>query len=171
MSIVGIGGVGAVVAEMLTRCGIGKLILYDYDKVEIANMNRLFYTPQQVGLTKVQAAKETLNGINPKVQIEVYSHNITTVENYKLFMEKIQTGSLTGGNIDVVLSCVDNYAARMSINCACNELGQIWFESGVSEDALSSHIQIIIPGETGCFACASPLAFVEDTEKNIKREG
>ena len=45
ISIVGVGGVGAVVAEMLTRCGIGKLILYDYDTVEIANMNRLFYTP------------------------------------------------------------------------------------------------------------------------------
>jgi len=43
--IVGIGGIGAVVAEMLTRCGVGKLILYDYDHVEIANMNRLFYTP------------------------------------------------------------------------------------------------------------------------------
>lgn len=44
--IVGVGGVGSVVAEMLTRCGIGKLIIYDYDKVELANMNRLFYTPQ-----------------------------------------------------------------------------------------------------------------------------
>jgi len=44
--IVGVGGVGAVAAEMLTRCGIGKLIIYDYDKVELANMNRLFYTPQ-----------------------------------------------------------------------------------------------------------------------------
>ena len=37
------GGVGSVTAEMLTRCGIGKLILFDYDKVELANMNRLFF--------------------------------------------------------------------------------------------------------------------------------
>ena len=58
--IVGVGGIGAVAAEMLARCGIGKLVIYDYDKVELANMNRLFYTPQQVGLKKVQAAKETL---------------------------------------------------------------------------------------------------------------
>jgi ubiquitin-like modifier-activating enzyme 5 len=34
------GGVGSVAAEMLTRCGVGKLLLFDYDKVEIANMNR-----------------------------------------------------------------------------------------------------------------------------------
>ena len=58
--IVGVGGIGAVAAEMLARCGTGKLVIYDYDKVELANMNRLFYTPQQVDLTKVQAAKETL---------------------------------------------------------------------------------------------------------------
>lgn len=39
----GVGGVGSVVAEMLTRCGIGKLVMYDYDKVELANMNRYIY--------------------------------------------------------------------------------------------------------------------------------
>jgi ubiquitin-like modifier-activating enzyme 5 len=43
--IVGVGGIGSVVAEMLTRCGIGKLILFDYDRVELANMNRMFYLP------------------------------------------------------------------------------------------------------------------------------
>lgn len=35
---------------------------------------------------------------------------------------------------------------------ACNELGQIWMESGVSENAVSGHIQLIIPGESACFA-------------------
>ena len=43
VAVVGIGGVGSVTSEMLTRCGIGKLILFDYDKVELANMNRLFF--------------------------------------------------------------------------------------------------------------------------------
>ena len=48
VAVVGVGGVGSVTSEMLTRCGIGKLILFDYDKVELANMNRLFF---QVSLT------------------------------------------------------------------------------------------------------------------------
>jgi ubiquitin-like modifier-activating enzyme 5 len=169
--IVGVGGVGSVVAEMLTRCGIGKLILYDYDTVELANMNRLFYTPHQVGLTKVDAAKETLLSINPKVVIEAYNKNITTNDNYTQLIDRIQHGSLTNGKIDLVLSCVDNYAARMSINAACNEFDQIWFESGVSEDAISGHIQVIVPGETACFGCATPLAVVEENEHTIKREG
>lgn len=36
VAIVGVGGVGSVAAEMLTRCGVGRLLLYDYDKVRVA---------------------------------------------------------------------------------------------------------------------------------------
>ena len=57
----------------------------------------------------------------------------------------------------------------MTINSICNRLNQIWFESGVSESALSGHIQVMVPGETGCFGCASPLALAEGTEGTIKR--
>jgi ubiquitin-like modifier-activating enzyme 5 len=156
--VVGVGGVGSVACEMLTRCGVGKLIIYDYDKVELANMNRLFFTPVQVGLSKVQAAKETLLLINPEVQIEDYNTNITTSEGFDHVNDRIQNGSISKCRIDLVLSCVDNYAARMTINTICNNLDQVWFESGVSEDALSSHIQFMVPGEVGCFMCASPLA-------------
>ena len=58
---------------------------------------------------------------------------------------------MTGGPVDLLLSCVDNYEARMAINTACNELSQTWFESGVAENAVSGHIQLIIPGVTACF--------------------
>ena len=63
-------------------------------------------------------------------------------------MGRISHGALGGGAVDLVLSCVDNFQARMSINQACNELGQTWFESGVSEDAVSGHIQLITPGQS-----------------------
>ena len=46
----------------------------------------------------------------------------------------------------------------------------MWFESGVSENAMSGHIQLLIPGETACFACAPPLVVVEGDEAKIKRE-
>jgi ubiquitin-like modifier-activating enzyme 5 len=87
--IVGIGGVGSVVAEMLTRCGIGKLILYDYDKVELANMNRMFYLPSHAGLAKVEAAKQSLSEINPDTEIECFNQNICTIENYNNFKQTI----------------------------------------------------------------------------------
>ncbi|XP_059476254.1 ubiquitin-like modifier-activating enzyme 5 [Neocloeon triangulifer] len=172
VAVVGVGGVGSVTAEMLTRCGVGKLILFDYDKVELANMNRLFFTPDQAGMSKVQAAAMTLQGINPDTQIETYNYNITTVENFDNFCKIINQGSLTGGPVDLVLSCVDNYEARMAINTACNELGQTWYESGVAENAVSGHIQLIIPGVTACFACAPPLVVASQIdEKTLKREG
>lgn len=173
VAIVGVGGVGSVTAEMLTRCGIGKLLLFDYDKVELANMNRLFFQPHQAGLSKVQAAEHTLRNINPDVLFEVHNYNITTVENFQHFMDRISNGGLEEGKpVDLVLSCVDNFEARMAINTACNELGQTWMESGVSENAVSGHIQLIIPGESACFACAPPLVVAANIdEKTLKREG
>lgn len=173
VAVVGVGGVGSVTAEMLTRCGIGKLILFDYDKVELANMNRLFFQPHQAGLSKVEAAEHTLGNINPDVSFETHNYNITTMDNFAHFMERISFGGLEEGKpVDLILSCVDNFEARMAINTACNELGQIWMESGVSENAVSGHIQLIIPGETACFACAPPLIVATNIdEKTLKREG
>ncbi|XP_049622490.1 ubiquitin-like modifier-activating enzyme 5 isoform X1 [Suncus etruscus] len=173
IAVVGVGGVGSVTAEMLTRCGIGKLLLFDYDKVELANMNRLFFQPHQAGLSKVEAAEHTLRNINPDVLFEVHNYNITTIENFQHFMDRISNGGLEEGKpVDLVLSCVDNFEARMAINTACNELGQTWMESGVSENAVSGHIQLIIPGESACFACAPPLVVAANIdEKTLKREG
>merc|ERR1711865_77950 len=68
--IIGVGGVGSVAAEMLTRCGVGKLLLYDCDTVELANMNRLFFQPWQAGMSKTDVASQTLKEINPDVEIE-----------------------------------------------------------------------------------------------------
>jgi len=170
--IVGVGGVGSVTAEMLARCGIGKLILFDYDKVEMANMNRLFFQPHQSGLSKVDAAANTLSFINPDVQFETHNYNITTMDNFPHFMTRVKEGGLTGGPVDLVLSCVDNYEARMAINCACNEVNQVWFESGVSENAVSGHIQYLIPGKTACFACAPPFVVATKIdEKTLKKDG
>ena len=87
--IVGVGGVGSVVAEMLTRCGIGKLILYDYDRVELANMNRMFYLPSQQGMAKVDAAKASLEQINPDVEIEAHNENICGLNEYDKFKQRV----------------------------------------------------------------------------------
>ena len=139
-------------AEMLTRCGVGKLLLFDYDKVELANMNRLFFQPHQAGLSKVDAAVKTLSFINPDVEFESHNYNITLVDHFDHFMDRLRNGGLGGRPINLLLSCVDNFEARIAINAACNELNQVWMESGVSENAVSGHIQLIMPGETACFS-------------------
>ena len=51
-------------------------------------------------------------------------------------------------------ACVSTHIllGRAHHSSACNELGQVWVESGVSENAVSGHIQLVKPGETACFA-------------------
>ncbi len=172
VAVVGMGGVGSVAGEMLTRCGIGRLLMYDYDKVELANMNRLFFRPEQCGMTKTDAAAQTLAGINPDVALESYTMNITTLQGFEDFKNSIIDPATGKSRVDLVLSCVDNYEARMTINQVCLELNQTWMESGVSEDAVSGHIQVVAPGETACFACCPPLVVASGIdEKTLKREG
>ncbi len=114
---------------MLTRCGVGKLLLFDYDKVELANMNRLFFRPDQVrsgadvsagesdmhaptpttnattqaGLTKTTAAKATLAAINPDVELEEHSYDVTSTANFEHFLARLQHGAKDGaGPVDLV---------------------------------------------------------------------
>ncbi|WIA43736.1 hypothetical protein OEZ86_010162 [Tetradesmus obliquus] len=172
VAVVGVGGVGSVAAEMLTRCGVGRLLLYDYDKVELANMNRLFFRPEQCGMTKTDAAAQTLRHINPDVAIESFTMNITTVDGFDQFKASVTHPESGTSRVDLILSCVDNYEARITINQVCLELQQTWMESGVSEDAVSGHIQTLIPGETACFQCVPPLVVASGIdERTLKREG
>lgn len=171
VAIIGVGGVGSVVAEMLTRCGIGKLILYDYDKVELANMNRLFFRPEQQGMTKVDAAKATLEGINPDTTIVPCTYNITHTDIYDTFVKDLTTGGVaTQTPVDLLLCCVDNFQARLTVNLVCLENNIHWMESGVAENAVSGHIQLLLPGVTPCYECCPPLV-VANGMPEAKREG
>lgn len=71
-----------------------QLLLFDYDKVELANMNRMFYMPQQAGTYKVDAAAKTLSFINPSVDIKSFNMNITTVQNFETFQNELMYVSL-----------------------------------------------------------------------------
>ena len=168
--VVGVGGVGSVAAEMLARCAIGKLILFDYDKVEMANMNRMFFTPDQVGMLKVDAAKDTIHKITlGQTEVIGLDGNICQIDMYEKFIDIIRKNQ--GDNL-IVLCCVDNYAARVTVNRACLETNQVWLESGVSETAMSGHIQFMNPGHSACFECAPPAIIASNgDEKNILRPG
>lgn len=54
--------------------------------------------------------------INPDVVIETYNYNITTVQNFEHFMTILTTKSLRNDRVDLILCCVDNFEARMSVN-------------------------------------------------------
>ena len=78
-------------------------------------MNRLFFRPDQAGLTKTIAAAQTLQDINPDVAVEGFTMNITTLKGFDDFKASV-CDDQGRSRVDLVLSCVDNYEARMTIN-------------------------------------------------------
>lgn len=87
------------------------------------------------------------------MELEDHAYDVTSTSHFEHFLGRLKSGGTDGASpVDLVLSCVDNYGARTAINQACNELGLPWMEAGVSEDAVSGHIQTLLPGRTG--ACS-----------------
>ncbi len=75
--ICGLGGLGSNIAIALARAGIGKLILIDFDKVDITNLHRQQYKVSQIGMYKTEALRENLKDMNPYLETEVHTICIT----------------------------------------------------------------------------------------------
>ena len=79
VAVCGLGGLGSNVAIALARAGIGKLILIDFDIVDITNLHRQQYKINQIGMSKTEALQDNLREINPYLETEI--HTIRLDEN------------------------------------------------------------------------------------------
>ena len=77
VAICGLGGLGSNIAIALARTGIGKLILIDFDRVDITNLHRQQYKADQIGMYKTEALSENLKEIAPYISLEVHTERIT----------------------------------------------------------------------------------------------
>lgn len=77
VAICGLGGLGSNIAAILARAGVGRLILIDFDKVDITNLHRQQYKANQIGMSKTDALSENLLEIAPYVVLETHSVCIT----------------------------------------------------------------------------------------------
>ena len=87
VGICGLGGLGSNIAIALARAGIGKLILIDFDKVDITNLHRQQYKASQVGMYKTEALRENLKEINPYFETEIQTVCVTE-ENAKELLKE-----------------------------------------------------------------------------------
>ena len=107
--IVGVGGLGSPVAEFLTRSGIGKLGIIDYDKVSLSNLHRQsLYETSHVGKSKVQVIKKTLNRINPNTKVQTYNLKLNN-NNFKKIIKKY----------DYIVDGSDNFKTKFLLNDFC----------------------------------------------------
>ena len=72
VGIAGCGGLGSNCAVALARVGVGRMIIADYDKVEISNLNRQYFFADQVGESKVLALKKNINRIDRLIKVETH---------------------------------------------------------------------------------------------------
>ena len=77
VAICGLGGLGSNIAIALARAGIGKLILIDFDRVDITNLHRQQYKADQIGMYKTDALADNLREIAPYIELEAHTERIT----------------------------------------------------------------------------------------------
>ena len=77
VAICGLGGLGSNIAIALARAGIGKLILIDFDRVDISNLHRQQYKASQIGMYKTDALADNLREIAPYIELEAHTERIT----------------------------------------------------------------------------------------------
>lgn len=89
VAICGLGGLGSNIALCLARAGIGKLILIDFDRVDITNLHRQQYKAAQVGQYKTEALAENLREIAPYLSLEIHTETLTE-ENTEALLQNAQ---------------------------------------------------------------------------------
>ena len=77
VAVCGLGGLGSNIAMALARAGIGRLILIDFDRVDITNLHRQQYKAEQIGMYKTVALAENLKEIAPYISLEIHTERIT----------------------------------------------------------------------------------------------
>ena len=151
VGIVGVGGLGCVSAEMAVRCGVGTISLFDFDTVEIVNLNRHMFKEKHIGQLKVEVASKILKKINPDVEIKCFIKDIMDPSFESKFETKIK-------EMDIILNGLDNIPAREYLNVKCILLNIPYIDAGASRSGLSGYVHPVIPYKTACAKCISSIA-------------
>jgi len=148
--IVGLGGLGSIVALECAHLGVGHLVLIDPDTVEESNLNRLIgATPASVGEPKVSVYAELCRTVSPEARVTAIRADILDGE--ALAMAK---------QSDLLLGCVDSHGARLVMNLLAVQYVIPFIDAGtgarLSDGKGLTHaggqVQLVLPG-LGCLQC------------------
>jgi len=152
IAIVGVGGLGSIIAENLIHMGFQNLILIDNDKLEISNLNRIVgakYQQAKEGMIKVEAIAAHLKAINPYCTIETFPINVHSEE-----AEKVLAFS------DWVIVATDNHASRFRVQEYAFKYYVPFISAGVNITIndniitdISGEVITIRIGDTICLDC------------------
>lgn len=104
--LVGAGGLGSLVGMYLAAAGVGTLLLNDFDRVDLGNLQRqIAHRTADIGRPKVDSAADTLRNLNPHVRVETYGRKLGEEE-----LEQLARRA------DLLIDASDNFATRHSLN-------------------------------------------------------
>jgi adenylyltransferase/sulfurtransferase len=139
--VAGTGGLGSPVLFYLAAAGVGNLVICDYDKIEITNLNRqILHQFKRIGELKVDSAREALTELNPFITIIPVKEKLTRKNAESII-----------GKPDIIIDCLDNFEARHIINRVSVKNWIPMVHAGVAE--LRGQITFMHPPETPCLAC------------------
>jgi molybdopterin-synthase adenylyltransferase len=137
VAVLGLGGLGGGVSEMLARTGVGHLTLIDGDVFEPSNLNRqLLSTEDLLGTAKALAAQKRIRAVNSTVQVKAihqYADKDTLYDMIK--------------NADLVVDCLDSIISRFMLQDAAKK-AQIPLVAGAIA-GVSGQVTVIFPQDKG----------------------
>lgn len=141
--IIGTGGLGAPAAMFLAAAGVGTIGLVDFDAVELSNLQRqIIHLTKDVGKPKVISGKETINEMNPDVEVAVYKEWVSSSNIKDIINDR---------DYDFIIDGTDNFPAKFLINDACVLTQKPFSHAGIIR--FQGQTMTYVPGQGPCYRC------------------
>ncbi len=135
VAVIGLGGLGGYLVELLSRVGVGHIRAVDGDLFEESNLNRQLLSERElIGCSKASAAAARVRRIAPDIEVEAVA----------AYLKENNAGELISG-CDIILDGLDNIPARRVLAAACAEAGLPYVYGAVSGWAAQAAISM--PGD------------------------
>lgn len=139
--VVGAGALGNEVLKNLALMGIGNILIADFDTIEDSNLSRsVLFRESDRGRSKSEVAAEAVKAMNPDVNVKAWHGDI----NYELGLGVFR-------HVDVIIGCLDNREARLSINRFSWAINRPWVDGAIQE--LMGIVRVFWPGQGACYEC------------------
>lgn len=168
ISVVGVGGIGSIIAEHLIHMGFHHINLIDFDTLEISNLNRIVaatYQDAKEHRIKVEAIRENLLKINPKAQIRAFNSKLEPSHRTVLSDVKVERALAMS---DWIMAATDNHASRFLIQELAFRYYVPFIVSGVNitvEDDkildMSGEVILVRMGDRVCLKCLKRINYNE----------
>ena len=157
--IIGAGGLGAPAAMYLAAAGVGTIGIVDADEVDLSNLQRqIIHATADIGKPKVKSAKETMNAMNPDVEVKTYHKFVDSTNIRELIRE-----------YDFVIDGTDNFPAKFLINDACVMEKKPFSHAGIIR--FKGQLMTYVPGEGPCYRCVFKNPPPKDAVPTCKQAG